>query len=252
MTREQEHNYMRWRKRLIPWFKRLAEVQFEGRENIPTAGRALIVGNHRSFIDPFFVALGCPRPINFLAASFVFQLPLVSSTYRSWGALSLPLAGGGKAEATLKKAVHILKRSQLVGIFPEGVDTMLRHSLTAKVGRFHTGFARVALEARAPIIPCSVTGLGEHVLLFLPPWLNNFFTGEPKLAGGVYIYFYRKVVVRYGKPVSCQPYYEEISKRTIDRVSSKVRRIIGKLYEGEDLERFVYGEHSFDIANEYV
>lgn len=252
MTEAQLRAYNKARRVLTPILTKKFNLSHEGAENFPLEGPGLIVGNHRSWIDPFFIALLCPRPIHFMAASFAFQMPIVAGLYRSWGALSLPLGGGDAAKRTLEKGIQILKGGNLLGIFPEGVDTMLEPDRWKKVGRFHTGFARMALEAKAPIIPCSVTGIGEYVIWRVSPAITKRFAPDEKLKGGVNMFWYKRVVVRIGKPVYADVYYDNINKETIDRVSSKVRRIITKLYEGEDLFRFVYDSKPFNVHTDYV
>ena len=65
--------------------------------------------------------------------------------------------------------------------------------------------------------------------------------------------YYKRVRVKIGKPIDLSGYYDqELTKELIDRVSGKVRRIIIKLYDGEDLDRFLTGETPFDIFTDRV
>jgi hypothetical protein len=43
-----------------------------------------------------------------------------------------------------------------------------------------------------------------------------------------------------------------MTKVDFDRISGRLRRIVIKLYNGEDLDRFVYGTRSFDINKDRV
>jgi len=59
--------------------------------------------------------------------------------------------------------------------------------------------------------------------------------------------------VRIGRPLDLSGYFDQdMTKEEIDQISGKVRRIIIKLYDGEDRERFVTGELPFDIAYDRV
>ena len=64
---------------------------------------------------------------------------------------------------------------------------------------------------------------------------------------------YRHVTCRIGRPLDLSGYYEEqLTKDLIDHVSAKIRRIVIKLYDGEDLDRFLTGEKPFDFAKGQV
>ena len=59
--------------------------------------------------------------------------------------------------------------------------------------------------------------------------------------------------MRVGKPLDLSPIYDgEPTKLDIDRISGRIRRIVEKLYNGEDLDRFVYGDRPFDVLRERV
>jgi hypothetical protein len=61
------------------------------------------------------------------------------------------------------------------------------------------------------------------------------------------------VFVRIGKPLDMSGYFDqEMTREEISQISGKVRRIIIKLYNGEDLDRFLTGEAPFDIAYDRV
>ena len=239
---------------LGPVVRRLLKMKCEGAENVPDEGGALIVANHRNpILDPMSVALNVERPINFVAASVAFKLPVVSQLFRAWGALPLDVFGGSKSAEGMKVAVDLLRDGELVGVFPEGVHTIAHLKSVAKIRTFRTGFARIALTAKVPIVPAAVIGTGERNLPRIPPALVKPFFDHPEFQRGVQWTYYKRVRVRIGRPIDLSGYYdEEMTKALIDQISGKVRRVIIKLYDGEDLDRFLTGEKPFDIVTDRV
>lgn len=64
--------YPFWRKLLAPVGKLLFRLRIEGTENIPKQGPVILCSNHRSVLDPFFMAVAVPRTIRFMAKSELF------------------------------------------------------------------------------------------------------------------------------------------------------------------------------------
>ena len=232
----------------------LLHMKCEGADNVPAEGGALIVSNHRNpVLDPMSIARNVERPINFVAASVAFKVPGVSQLFRGLGAMPMDVFGGGKSEDDMNLVVQVLRDGELVGVFPEGVHTIAHLHTVSKIRNFRTGFARIALRARVPLIPVAVVGMGERNLPRVPPALIKPFFDHPEFQTGVQWTYYKRVHVRIGRPIDLGPYYdEEMTKALIDEISGKVRRIIIKLYDGEDLDRFVTGETPFDIYYDRV
>lgn len=228
-------------------------LKAEGLENVPEEGGALVVANHRSLMDPVVVGYSIERPISFAAGSFAFGIPLVGSIFKAWGAIPVNVFGGEKSREDLNHAVELLQKGQLVGVFPEGIHTIAKPHRVSKIQNFYTGFARVAIRARRPIIPAAVIGLGERNLPRVPPALVKPFFDHPSFSQGVEWITYKHAMLRVGRPIWLSELYEEpMTKKLIDQLAGKVRRIIIKLYNGEDLERFMTGEKPFDIAYDRV
>lgn len=237
-----------------PLVSALLRLRGEGEENIPAQGGALLVSNHRNpFIDPAAIALNVTRPINFVAASVAFMIPGISQAFRMVGAQSMDVLGGARSRDDLSEAARLIQDGELVGVFPEGVHTIAHLHSVSKIRTFRTGFARIALEAKAPIIPIAVIGQGERNLPRVPPWMVKPFFDHPEFQDGVSWTYYKRVFVRIGMPLDLSSYYgEAMDKALISQISGKVRRVIIKLYNGEDRDRFLTGEAPFDIAYDRV
>ncbi len=136
------------------------EVSFhpwvEGLENIPSEGAAILASNHLSFSDSIFLPVAVSRPITFLAKSEYFtgtslKGRAVSAFMRGAGQVPVDRTGGNASTAAIATAVRILNEGALLGIYPEGT-----RSPDGRLYRGKTGVARMALEARVPVVPVAM------------------------------------------------------------------------------------------------
>jgi 1-acyl-sn-glycerol-3-phosphate acyltransferase len=68
----------------------------------------------------------------------------------------------GLQQATIKKGLELLKKNNLTIIFPEGERGSLKPTcLRYQLQKFHTGFIRMSILSRAPIVPCVIIGAEE-------------------------------------------------------------------------------------------
>jgi 1-acyl-sn-glycerol-3-phosphate acyltransferase len=236
-----------------PFISLHTRLQSEGAENVPPEGGVLLVSNHRSLEDPFLIALSVDRYINFAAASFAFYFPVLRDLIHLMGIFPLSISGGRESRKSLARALELLQAGEAVGIFPEGIHAISAPDKVDRITVFRTGFVRLAIEARVPVVPVAVVGLEERKLPRVPGWLAQPFVGNDAVREGVSWIYYRRARVRVGVPLDLSPFYEEpLTKELIDRISGKVRRVIIKLYNGEDKGRFLYGTRPFDLARDRV
>lgn len=210
-------------------------VRAQGVHNVPEEGAAVIVANHRCYLDPFVLAHCVPRFINFAAGSHLFTVPGAGPLLRLPGFFPLNIYGGAESDRDLAHANSLLSGGELVGIFPEGIESFMNIYQVSKIASFKTGFVVLALDNRVPIIPVAIVPGLEKELIKIPGALVKPFVKHPRAGKGVQLITYRHVDCRIGKPVDLSPYYGETrSKDLIDRVSGRVRTTIMKLYDGEE------------------
>lgn len=235
---------------IIDWHYR---VDVEGRENVPEEGAALIVSNHRSLLDPVMVGFSVDRFVNFAAAAYSFKMPLVKQLYTWAGSFPLSIYGGEDSDHDISRAHTLLENGELVGIFPEGVQSFFNPNRVTRIASFKTGFAKLALETRVPIIPCVVIADEERELPKIPGFMVSAYVKLPNAKEGIRFITYRDVTCRIGRPIDLSPFYdEEPTKALIDRIAGRIRRIIIKLYDGESLDRHLTGETPFDFVSDSV
>ena len=170
MTNEQAHRlarekgvsrvrYALVRGIVVPFMRLWFRMRIEGAEHIPPEGAAIVVPNHKSFWDSFFVAAATRRHLRYMGKSELFEGP--------WGKLLIRLGAfpvrRGQADAeALETAREILRQDGLLAMFPEG--TRIRDP--EELGSPRKGAGRLALETGAPLVPAAITGT-DH--LFLGP-----------------------------------------------------------------------------------
>jgi 1-acyl-sn-glycerol-3-phosphate acyltransferase len=106
-----------------------------------------------------------PRLAQGMAEKFLARLPFAGEwTQKTGNFTGLP-----------EHAVRLLNDERLLMVFPEGVrGTAKLFSERYSLVRFGTGFLRLALEARTPIVPAAFFGGGEAV----PTVLNLYKLGK--------------------------------------------------------------------------
>jgi 1-acyl-sn-glycerol-3-phosphate acyltransferase len=130
-----------------------SRITFEGLENIPEHGAAVIAINHTSYIDFLPAALAAHyrhRRMRFMIKTEMQDVKVVSFLIKHTGTIPVDRRAGAGAYAV---AVQRLKEGELVGVYPEATI-----SRSFELKEFKTGAARMAREAQVPIIPLIVWG----------------------------------------------------------------------------------------------
>jgi 1-acyl-sn-glycerol-3-phosphate acyltransferase len=141
---------------LGPVLRMLFRPWVEGEEHIPEHGAAIFASNHLSFSDSIFLPLVVPRRMTFLAKSDYFTGAglkgwLTAAFFRGVGQLPVDRTGGRASEAALRSGLRVLRRGDLLGLYPEGT-----RSPDGRLYKGKTGVARMALEAGVPVIPVAM------------------------------------------------------------------------------------------------
>lgn len=133
-------------------FKVFYRFEAEGRDKIPLNGPAIIAANHCSYTDPVIIAIVAARPVSFMAKQELFRIPVFGRLISILHAF--PVRRGGLDRIALQKALDVLSKDQLIGIFPEGT----RHRLEGKLGPVEEGMALLALKSNVPVVPLAIIG----------------------------------------------------------------------------------------------
>ena len=126
-------------------------IELVGRENIPQTGPVLMYANHPSAFDMVLIACRIRRKVHFMAKAELFENKLLAAFFLAMGAF--PVHRGHGDAGSVKSAISLLNRGEIVGIFPEGTRTRER-SQEQKKG----GAALIAYHTGAPILPVAIEG----------------------------------------------------------------------------------------------
>jgi 1-acyl-sn-glycerol-3-phosphate acyltransferase len=129
------------------------KLKFEGLENIPARGGALIALNHTSYLDWLPASIAAherKRRLRFMIKAEMADVKAVNYVIKHAQLIPVDRRMGHDAYAV---AVQRLREGEIVGLHPEATI-----SRSYELRDFKTGTARMALEAQVPVIPMIVWG----------------------------------------------------------------------------------------------
>ena len=135
--------------------KILWRIKYHDKENIPKNLKSglLIVANHQTYFDPFWICAPIKRKFRFMAWDKAFDWFLVGWLIKYLGSFPVDTTRG-TTKSILRESLGALKDGATLLVFPEGA----RSFPDGKLLEFKTGAARIALEADVPILPVTVKG----------------------------------------------------------------------------------------------
>lgn len=126
------------------------DIRVEGRENIPDK-TCLFVGNHTSILDIPVIFYSLNKPVGFIAKKEVLKIPILSYWLSKGKCIALDRQNPRDAVRMISEGVKNLKEGYSMMIFPEGT-----RSLDGKTLPFKKGSMKLAIKAKAPIVPVTI------------------------------------------------------------------------------------------------
>ena len=211
---------------VMPYFK----VTVEGLEHVPEHGAAVIAGNHLSFIDSFVLALSLPRPLYFLGKSDYWESARTRWLVEGAGVVPVYRDGGDRGEGSLRAGVELLRRGDLLGIYPEGT-----RSPDGRLYRGKTGPVRMALEAGVPIVPFGI--IGSDIAM---PQDRRVVRRAP-------------ITLRLGRPIDLSRYHDRrtdplVLRSATDELMYEIMLLSGQVYVDEYASHVKSGAVDVDEA----
>ena len=200
-----------------PLLKFFGRPQVIGARHIPKKGGAIIASNHLAVADSFYMPLMIRRRVTFPAKQEYFTTPglkgkLMKFFFSAAGQVPIDRSSGTAAHAALVTCKRLLAEGDLVGIYPEGT-----RSPDGRLYRGKTGVARMALEARVPVVPVAMVGTDE---------VNP--VGSRLLRRG-------HVKVIFGEAMDFSDLYGKsgnvtVERQITDRIMLEIKRLAGQEY----------------------
>lgn len=170
---------------------------------LPVEGPVLLVSDHSSYNDPMVLAATAGRPIIFLTAREIYDLPSLRWLCRTFR--SIPVNRGDRDVGAVRAALRALRNGEALAIFPEGGIDEHREETG------HRGIGYLALKTGAPVVPASIAWDKARPVSLVRSLLTP-----------------GRAVVRYGPPMAL-PSVAQPDRETIARATERVMRAVREL-----------------------
>jgi 1-acyl-sn-glycerol-3-phosphate acyltransferase len=129
----------------------LFRIEHRGMENVPMNGPLIVVANHTTYCDPFWISVRIHRALRFMAWDKIFEFPISGTLFRWLGAF--PISLENPETTALKTSLKVLRAGEALMIFPEA-----GRSPDGNLLPFKQGAAHLALKLGIPILPTVIHG----------------------------------------------------------------------------------------------
>ena len=222
--------------RALSWFckiflKPIVDFVFvkevKGLENLPKKN-FILAANHQSHLDQIFTAyVAVPRRFHMIGQIDRYNEKLITKFLRDFiyfigGVIPLDRKDEKSRKKAIEEAVKVLKKGDILIIYPEGTRTRLGEG---KMQKPKSGVGKLHLLTSLPILPVAIKGTFE----LLPP-------------GKVFPQLKRIIKINVGEPMvfekeiekvknlNCQsPEFKEISQKIANEVMEKIKELYENL-----------------------
>jgi 1-acyl-sn-glycerol-3-phosphate acyltransferase len=159
---------------LLEVIRKYFRLEVEGIENVPNKGRAIVLPNHSgwSAFDAVIISNELHKVKNRIPRILAHRAYFQSD-------FKITMEKMGILEASTENGMRLLKKSNLVILFPEGERGNFKPSSNRyQLQEFRRGFVRMAMVTGAPIIPTIVIGAEETHINLATLKLTKFLKGQ--------------------------------------------------------------------------
>lgn len=193
---------MSFYKFAINVFRGFSEIFYKyeviGEENIPNEGNIIIAANHKSNLDPIFLAAAIKnREVAAIAKKELFNIKPLGFILDKLNVI--PINRDKPDVSTIKNILRAIKDGYVLGIFPEG--TRIKDP---GFGKAKAGLSVFAIKGKAMVVPISI--------------ISNY-----KL--------FNRVTIYIDKPISFEEYYKQkLTTEENERLAQNVLEVIKENY----------------------
>lgn len=193
---------MSFYKFAINVFRVFSEIFYKyeviGEENIPNEGNIIIAANHKSNLDPIFLAAAIKnREVAAIAKKELFNIKPLGFILDKLNVI--PINRDKPDVSTIKNILRAIKDGYVLGIFPEG--TRIKGP---GFGEAKAGLSVFAIKGKAMVVPISI--------------ISNY-----KL--------FNRVTIYIDKPISFEEYYKQkLTTEENERLAQNVLEVIKENY----------------------
>lgn len=182
----------------------LFHLKVKGFENLPEKGGYIIACNHISYLDPPLLGFAVGRELYYLAKEALFEEVNRFFTWLIIAYNAIPLRRKGVDLRAIRHVLYLLRKGEVLVLFPEGTRSKSGHLLPPKPG---LGF--MAWRAGTIVIPTYIEGANARI------W--EILLGR------------KKITVTFGKP-----YDPRQSERDYAATSKAIMKRIEELSHGDN------------------
>jgi len=185
-------------------------LDVSGQNRVPRTGRAILVCNHISGLDPLLIqsAVG-PRLVVWMMAKEYHEIRSIAWVFHAVDAI--PVARSGRDTAATRAALRALNEDRVLGIFPEGKIETSRALLP-----FQPGVAQLAIRTGAPVFPAYIEGTNRGMEM-IPAFVNA-----------------NRVRLRFGPPVEFDR--TDTDRDRLEAAAEAIRQAVARLRD-QDLRQ---------------
>lgn len=212
-------------------YKSYFSVECFGAEHVPARGRCMLIGNHSG---------GLPVDGAMVIASMLFEKDpprlaqgMVEKFMNRFPIASLWSSRTGQFTGLPEHAVRLLEDERLLMVFPEGArGTAKLYRQRNSLVDFGTGFMRLALKTKSPIVPFAFLGGGEAIPTVLNAVALGRMIGVPYIPVTPYVLplpLPVRVQIYYGEPMRFEGTGNEedhVIHGYVEQVKSKIAKMI--------------------------
>ncbi len=140
---------------ISPFFKAYFRFKFNykvEKENLPDEG-AIILSNHSTFWDPFFIGLKFNKPLYYMCSVHMFQNRFIGKLIKFLVA-PIPKEKNNKSDVSaVRSCLKIAKENGSICIFPEGNRTF-----DGRICNVEDSIVRLIKHLKKPLIICNIVG----------------------------------------------------------------------------------------------
>jgi 1-acyl-sn-glycerol-3-phosphate acyltransferase len=184
-------------------------MRVEGTFPLDGGGNAVVICNHRSSVDPFFVQVASKRVIRWMVAREYCEHPILGPLLSI--ACVIPVNRGGVDTASTKAAIRVVAEGGMVGMLPEGRINVSDNFMNP----VRPGAIIVALKGRSPIVPCYIENAPYGGKVWSPFVMRT------------------RSRIKFGPPIDLTPYYgqekdDELVRRLAIECVTAIARLAGR------------------------
>jgi len=181
---------------------------------------AMLIANHRSSVDGFFIQMACSQPLGFMVAREYLDTPLLGTILRLLDVI--PAGRKGLDTGATKRAIREASGGRWVLMFPEGRLNVTENFMQSA----RPGAILIAIRSGVPVVPCYLENLQFSAKVFSP------------------LYMFGQVTVHVGKPIDVAALAKGSTDRNVlSEITYLCLREIAKLAGKPDWEPRLAGRN---------